>query len=117
MWWVQYALLFAAACALSAGAYLGRARGMTSLLGVFAWFVVGTASTAVVLWDGSGTQHVVTSVPVAWLSYANGAVHAFVFLAHIREELTDDEQDPTSPDDLAKRIDAGTLPDFGGDTP
>lgn len=109
MWWVQYVLLFVAGAGLSAAAYLDHARGVTALLGVFVWFVVGTASTAVVLWDGAGTRHVVTSTPIAWLAYANASVHAFVFLAALREELTDDDTDPISPDELAQQVDTGDL--------
>jgi len=109
MYVVQYILLFVAGLGLSTAAYTDRARGYTAFLGVFVWFVLGNASTAVVFWDGAGGRHVQTSLALTWLCYLNAAMHAFLFLAALREELADDDTDAESPDDLGEQMNTGDL--------
>lgn len=104
MYVVQYILLFVAAMVLSIGAFLGYARGFASLLGAFAWFIVGNASSAVVFWDASGARQVVTSVPLTWLCYAVGFVHLVVLLIEIHEMLTE-EDNVDSLDQLPEQMD------------
>lgn len=104
MYVVQYVLLFAAAVLLSIGAFRGHARGFASLLGIFAWFVTGNASSAVVFWDGSGTQHVVTSVPLTWLCYGVAAMHVIVLLIEVHDILTG-EDSVDSLDEFPEQVD------------
>lgn len=110
MYVVQYALLFVAGILLSTAAYT-RDHVFAAFLGVFVWFVVGNASTAVVFFDGAGARQVQTSVALTWLCYLNAAVHAFLFIAALREALADDDTDPQSPDQLAQGVDTGDLQD------
>lgn len=104
MWWIQYVLLFCASALLSVGAFTGYGRGFTSLLGMFAWFIVGNASSAVVYYDGAGTQHVAQSVPLTWLCYGVAVVHLVVFLITLHEIVTGDDTENTTPDELADQL-------------
>jgi len=110
MWVGQYVLLFAASVLLSIGAFVGYARGFASLLGMFAWFIVGNASVAVEYYDGAGGAHVAQSVALSWLCYAVAAIHFVVLLIAIHDEWTDD--DVESADELPDALDPSAI---GGD--
>lgn len=114
MWWIQYVLLFGAATLLAIGAFTGVGRGFASLLGAFAWFLVGNASLAVTYYDGAGSRHIATSVPLSWLSYAVAVVHILVLMITLWDLLTDDDG-VDSPDQLADEIDFGDLDDEEAD--
>lgn len=109
MWWVQYAMLFVAAMVASIGAFSGRARGFASLIGMFAWFIWGNASAAVIHYDGAGTEHVATSIPLTWLAYAVAAIHLIVLLLTIHDILTKDEDDDETAEDIAEGIDPAAI--------
>lgn len=115
MYVVQYALLFGAAVLMSIGAFTGRGRGFPAILGIFAWVIVANASSAVVYYDGAGTQHVATSTPLTWLAYAVAFMHIVATLLIVHELLTGDDQ-TNSADDLAGQVDpsAGNDPDIRG---
>jgi hypothetical protein len=110
MYVTQYVPLFVAGVLLSVAAYT-RDHMAAAFVGVFVWFVIGNGSTAVVFFDGSGTRHVATSVAITWLCYANAAIHAFIFVTGLRDQLSDSATDPNSADALAQQVDTGDLQD------
>ncbi len=105
MYVIHYAFLFVAGILLSIGAYRGLSRGFTGLMGVFVWFVLGNASAATVFWDGSGAEHVATSLSLTWLCYGNAAMHAVLFLVELRAAFIDDDTDELGVDEIAQRTD------------
>jgi hypothetical protein len=116
MWWGQYLLLFLASILLSIGAFTGRARGFTSILGMFSWFIVGNASVAVVHFDGAGGKHVAQSEPLTWLCYGVAVVHFVALLIAIREEFVG-EDDTEDAEDVAQGIDPAEIPSENFDIP
>ncbi len=105
MYQTHYVLLFVAGILLSIGAYRGRSRGFTGLMGVFVWFVLGNASAATTYYDGSGASHVATSLSLTWLCYGNAAMHAVLFLVELRAAFVDDDTDELGVDEIAQRSD------------
>jgi hypothetical protein len=103
-----YGLLWVAGMALTAGAWLGYARGFSGIMGLFVWFVIGLSSSAVVVVGGSGSEHVFTEPAVAWLAYGNAAMHFVALLFAVHEALqpaTDDAGDALDPDRIQQMKD------------
>ncbi|GGM52510.1 hypothetical protein [Haloarcula argentinensis] len=98
---VVFSLLFVAGILLTAGAWLGHARGFCGIMGLFVWFVIGLSSSAIVVVGGAGSEHVFTEPAVAWLSYGNAAMHFVALIFAVHEALqpaTDEGPEALDPD-------------------
>ena len=98
---IVFSLLWVAGMALTAGAWLGYARGFSGIMGLFFWFVIGLSSSAIVVVGGSGSEHVFVEPAIAWLSYGNAAMHFVALIFAVHEALqpaTDDAADALDPD-------------------
>ena len=98
MYETQYILLFLAGCALTIGAWTDRETGFSAGAGVFVWFVIGFASLALTAGDGAGGTNVYASPALAWLCYANAAMHIVRLGIHIHDTLKDADEDAAALD-------------------
>lgn len=104
MYEIQYILLFISGWLVAIGAFLGYARGFSSIAGTIVWFILGNASSAVEYYDAAGGSHVATAPSLTWLCYGVAAMHIVVLLIAIHDQLTDDD-DVGSADELGEAVD------------